>query len=697
MANTPNLGRLARDKHKARQLLQQNRLVEAKALFEEICARNDSDDESWFLFGAISGQLGSFDTASRCFRRVIALRPSAEAWDNLGLALQGLGQLDDAAASYQRAVDLKPDFARAHANLGALYWQRGEQDAAISSLRRAIELDPGNPTAMFNLGTALQAKGRHSDALPCFLAAQRLDPARAEVYHQIGLTFWRLNALDKAAGAFQQAVEKQPAHKDAWRCLGEVLLQLHKYPQALECYQRALTVSPQDPELLTTAGHLFRYFGQLNEAEALLRRAIEADPGFVKAHVVLGEVLVTAGRFDDAFDCLSQTLRLYPGKVEVVAALAQMYERRIDDAKCYETLRPLVEKGVESATLGTVYCTLSPRIGLQREAIVYGERVLARGADPLPEQQQLHAALGKVYESLTDYDGAFQHFRCANELIPRHYDPDDFTRFVDRTIAAFSKSFLSDAPRACVRSDRPVFIIGMPRSGTSLVEQVLASHSLVHGAGELPDIGELSNELSSRAGANPITGDWLGWLTPEILDAAALRYLARLTELSRDALRVTDKMPHNFLHLGLIELLFPAARIIHCIRDPVDTCLSCYCQDFGGQHLYSARLSWLGRHYRDYLRLMAHWKAVITLPILEVRYEHLIADPEAGIRRLVEFCGVPWDERCLRFHEIDRPVTTQSYDQARRPIYRSSAGKWRRYATHLGELFEVLGYDPTES
>jgi tetratricopeptide (TPR) repeat protein len=695
--NATNPGRIAQDKKKARVLLQQNRLVEAKALFEEICARNNSDDESWFLLGAISGQLGAFDTAARCFRRVVALKPSAEAWDNLGLALQNQGQLDEAAASYQRAVDLKPDFARAHVNLGGLNWQRGELDAAIYSLRRAVELDSGNSTSMFNLGAALQAKGRHSEALSCFLAAQRLDPARVEVYHQIGLTFWRLNELDKAAGAFQQTVEKQPAHKDAWRCLGEVLLQLHKYPQALVCYQRALALSPQDPELLTTAGHLHRYFGQLNEAEALLRRAIEADPGFVKAHVVLGEVLVTAGRFDDAAECLAQALRMNPGKVEVEVALAQMYERRIDDARCYETLRPLLEKGVESATLGTIYCTLSPRIGLQREAITYGERVLARCTDPLPEQQQLHTALGKACESLADYNGAFQHFLRANELIPRQYDPDEFTRFIDRTIAAFSKSSLADAPRARVRSDRPVFIIGMPRSGTSLVEQVLASHPLVHGAGELQDIGELSNELASSAGANPITEDWLGRLTPEILDAAALRYLGRLKVLSSDALRVTDKMPHNFLHLGLIELLFPAARIIHCIRDPVDTCLSCYCQDFGGQHLYSVRLSWLGRHYRDYLRLMTHWKAVITLPILDVRYEHLIADPEAGIRHLVEFCGVPWDDRCLRFHEIDRPVTTLSYDQARRPIYRSSAGKWRRYAAHLGELFEALGYDPTES
>jgi tetratricopeptide (TPR) repeat protein len=670
--------------------------LEAKRLFASICARDDSDDESWFLLGAINGQLGAFDEAVECFRRVIRIRPSAEAWDNLGLALQHQGLLDQAVESYRRAVAIRPDFARPHANLGSLHWQRGELGPAIATLRRAVELEPGNAAAVFNLGSALQANGQLADALSCFLTARRLDPANVGVYHQIGLTFWRLNEFDKAAGAFQQAVEKQPTHTESWHCLGEVLLKLHKYPQALTCYRRAVDLGSKAPGLLTTAGHLYRYFGQLNEAETLLRRALEADPDFVKARVVLSEVLVTAGRFDAALECLAQAIESNSESVEVVVALAQLYERRLDDAKCYETLRPLLEKGVASAKLGTIYCTLSRRIKRQAEAIEYGERVLANSSDPLPEQQPLHAALGKAYESLARYDDAFRHFRRANELFDRQYDPDEFTRFVELTISAFSKDFLLSASRAGLRSDRPVFIIGMPRSGTSLVEQVLASHPLVHGAGELTDIGEIANALRSNAGTSPDSPDWTTHLTREHLDAAARRYLDRLTEFSRDALRVTDKLPHNFLHLGLIEMLFPEARIIHCVRDPVDTCLSCYIQDFGGQHLYSVRLDWLGRQYNDYLRLMAHWKAVIGLPFLEVRYEQLIAEPEAEIRRLVEFCGLPWDEQCLRFHEIDRPVSTQSYDQARRPIYRSSAGKWRRYTAHLGELFDTLGYDPSQ-
>ncbi len=690
-----NSDRFARDKHKARQLLQQNRLVEAKTLLEKLSQRDGSDDESWFLLGAINGQLGAFDEAADCFRRVIRIRPSAEAWDNLGLALQHQGLLDQAVESYRRALASKPDFARTHANLGSLHWQRGEIGPAIAALRRAVELEPGNPATVFKLGLALQANGQLADALSCFLTARRLDPGKVDVYHQIGLTFWRLNDFDKAAGAFQQAVEKQPAHKESWHCLGEVLLQLHMYPQALSSYLRAIDLGSNEPQLLTTAGHLYRYFGDLDKAEALLRRAIEADPAHVKARVVLGEVLATAGRFDQADVCLNEALESNPDRADILIALAQLYERRLDDARCYETLRWLLEKGVECAPLGTTYCTVSRRIKRQPEAIEYGERVLANGSDPLPEQQQLHTALGMAYESLARYDDAFRHFRRANELFDRQYDPDEFTRFVDLTISAFSKDFLSSAPRASLRSDRPVFIVGMPRSGTSLVEQVLSSHPHVHGAGELPDIGEIARDLRSCAGAERDYADWTKRLTREHLDAAARRYLDRLMNFSRDALRVTDKLPHNFVHLGLIELLFPEARIIHCIRDPVDTCLSCYIQDFGGQHIYSVRLDWLGRQYNDYLRLMAHWKAVIGLPMLEVRYEQLIAEPEDGIRRLVQFCDLPWDDQCLRFHESDRAVTTLSYEQARRPIYRSSAGKWRRYAAHLGELFETLGYDPS--
>ncbi len=385
-----------------------------------------------------------------------------------------------------------------------------------------------------------------------------------------------------------------------------------------------------------------------------------------------------------------QAIRIAPGDSEAVVALAKMYERQGDPARSYEILRPLLETGADSCALGAVYCTISPKINRQKEAMAHAERLLRRADNPSAELQQLYFCLGKAYESLADYDRSFEHYYRANEIISFDYRPEEFTRKIDNIISAYSARFMASAPRARVCSDRPVFVVGMPRSGTSLVEQILASHPQVYGAGELLDIQNIVDDLPLRIGADPSGADWVNLLNSEILDSCAQRYLDRLAGFSKDARRVTDKLPHNFMHLGPIELIFPTARIIHCDRDPLDTCLSCYFQEFGGKHTYTTKLPWLGHHYREYTRLMAHWRSLVTLPMLEVQYEDLIAEPDHWIRKIVEFCGLEWDDRCLRFYELERPVRTLSYDQVRRPMYKTSAGRWSRYEKHLGPLLKAL-------
>ena len=245
-------------------------------------------------------------------------------------------------------------------------------------------------------------------------------------------------------------------------------------------------------------------------------------------------------------------------------------------------------------------------------------------------------------------------------------------------------------PRARVHSDRPVFIVGMVRSGTTLVEQILSSHPDVYGAGELPDITEITRALPGFLGTGDRYPECLPKLTPEAADVMARRYLDRLTQIAPKARRVTDKLPGNFMYLGLIEFLFPGARIIHCMRDPVDTCLSAYFQDFSNNHPYAYDLSNLGAFYRGYLKLMAHWRKVIHLPLLEIKYEDLISDQERVTRSLVEFCGLEWDNRCLQFHETKRFVGTASHDQVNRPLYRESIQRWKNYERHLEPLLAAL-------
>ncbi len=305
------------------------------------------------------------------------------------------------------------------------------------------------------------------------------------------------------------------------------------------------------------------------------------------------------------------------------------------------------------------------------------------------EAAHLHFALGKIFDDRGEYDTAFTHYREGNRLMRQtvQFSAADFGAYVDRIIGTFGSELLAQRDVFGSQSELPVFIIGMPRSGTTLIEQIVSSHPAVHGSGELDKLATLAAGLDSYPE------------TTRALDGSALQHLAAEYEarLLRDAppgtQRITDKMPSNLLHLGFVALLFPRARVIHCRREPLDVCLSIFFQAFSGGNEYAYDLTDIGMYYRQYERLMAHWGAVSPLNMLEVRYEDLVTDPENITRRLIEFLGLPWDDRCLAHTENQRPIQTGSIWQARQPIYTSSVQRWRRYEKHLGPLKRALGFD----
>jgi hypothetical protein len=327
-------------------------------------------------------------------------------------------------------------------------------------------------------------------------------------------------------------------------------------------------------------------------------------------------------------------------------------------------------------------------------------RELAARPDlPIDELCRLNFALAQILDKSGSYDEAFAHCRRANELrqeIDRRcghvYDPAEQSRYADRQIATFTPAYFERVRSFGSDSELPVFVVGMPRSGTTLAEQIIASHPRAHGAGELRDIGRMVGTLPQRLGGADNYPECLARLDEATARALAEEYLQRLRQLGGEAVRVVDKFPTNFLYLGLIATLFPRARVVHCRRDPIDTCLSCYFQNFADPLPFKLDLGHLGHYYCEYERLMAHWTRVLPVPVFELRYEELTADQEAVSRRLVEFCGLEWDERCLRFHEARRPVQTASALQVRRPLYRSSVGRWKRYESHLRTLLETLGH-----
>jgi tetratricopeptide (TPR) repeat protein len=580
--------------------------------------------------------------------------------------------------------------AEAHYMLGVINGKLKQFADAADYFRKAITLQPQMAMSHYGLGASLKAQNRLAEAADCFREALRIQPEMAEVRFELASVLYSLGRLDEAKDNLQQAARIKPNPR-AYHHLGNICSAQGLLSEAVTYYQHALKLGPGDADTHNKLGFTLYSLGRLEEAVENYRQALRLKPDFVGAHNNLGIVLTVQGRIDEAISCFQEALRIEPGSADAAFGILNAYEWVGDIQKAGEQLAPLIERYPGHVGAAQAFARLCKPLGRCAEAIDLIQKLLRQeGLAPI-KKRQLHFSVGKLYDAMGSWDAAFAHYQSANSIQTPPYDPAIHARNIDAVISTFSADFLRHLPRATHVSDRPVFIVGMPRSGTSLVEQILASHPQVFGAGELGDIMQLV--LSLPGYLDPAAGypRCLHKLTQDATDTLARGYLDRLEKLSGGAARVTDKMPHNFLHLGIINTLFPGARVIHCMRDPLDTCLSIYFQYFNASHAYAYNLAHIGTHYREYKRLMAHWRQVLDIPMLEVRYEDIVTNPDKMIPGLIEFCGLEWDPGCLRFYENRRFVNTASYDQVRQPLHPKSIGRWKHYEKHLGPLKAALG------
>jgi tetratricopeptide (TPR) repeat protein len=637
-------------------MIREQRFAEAASLCDALCRNNGNDAEAWFLHGAVRAQLGDLERAIECCRRALEIRPGyVEARYNLAQALMHKERWEEAAECLLHVLRHRPGHADACNNLGYALQRLGRHAEAVTYHERALEIDPGKTEAAVSLGTALLGLGRRDEAERAFNAALRMRPDYAEAHYNLGLVFLARGDLPNAIGCFRQAIRHKPNYADAYNNLAGALTEYGDHRGAEECLRHALLFQPESVPI------------RLNH----------------------GNTLISLGRLDEALQTYLDARDQDPGNLDAIAGQADIHEKKREYEKAHELLRPHIEARTTHIGILACFARLCRRIERCDQAIDLIEAALRTDlADA--NRQQLHFHAGDLLDRAKDYEKAFKHYHRGNTSKSVTFDPSQHEREIDRLIESYSAGFMAQAPRAGQVGDRPVFIVGMPRSGTSLVEQILASHPDVHGAGELAEIPNLVTELPRRLGSVRPYPECLVDLGQDHVDRWSAEYLQRLAALSAGSVRVTDKMPHNFMHLGLIELLFPGARVIHCRRDPIDTCLSCYFHDFGGYHPYAYNLSHLGDYYRHYRRLMEHWKSVLRLPLLEVQYETLIDDQERVSRELVAFCGLNWDPRCLEFHRASRFANTASYDQVQRPLYRDSVTRWKNYAPFIGPLVAAL-------
>jgi tetratricopeptide (TPR) repeat protein len=465
---------------------------------------------------------------------------------------------------------------------------------------------------------------------------------------------------------------------------------------AAQLYRDVLEYDPDNGDVHALLGHCLSGMVEMGEARSCFRRAVKFRPSNPDYLCHLARLEMVNGDMDAAMVAADEALRLAPGRPFAVQCKVELLRIKGDIEEAFQLAEQHINAGVRHAGLALAHAELAPRFGRLEEGITRLKETLRNPAAIKGVEAPLLFRLADLLDRAGRYDEAFTTVQRACRFRPTRWDPNATSRQFDDVIEATPREVIEAMPRATVRTNLPVFIVGMPRSGTSLIEQILASHPQVHGAGERRDISLMAQGLLSQAGESATMRERFERMPKRMLDQAATQYLNILRELSPEADRVTDKMPSNFLHLGVIQAALPGARVIHAVRNPLDTCLSCYLTDFAGVHPYSYNLEHLGRFYQDYQRLIAHWKDVVDLPILDVSYEALAQNPEPVVREMLDFLELPFDEACLRHHETKRPVVTASAEQARQPIYTSSVGRWRNYREQLTPLIELLG-DPDEA
>jgi tetratricopeptide (TPR) repeat protein len=488
----------------------------------------------------------------------------------------------------------------------------------------------------------------------------------------------------EAATICREALSLEPRNAIAHNRLGVALLMQGQYREAEAQFRRAIEIKATYAEAYYRLGTVLRWKGNFSASETALRRAVKLDPRNEEALVGLGHTLSGLGSWEQAISCIEKALRLKPRSANVLCAAGWVasIEGRLEEAE--RLLRDAVGVDPSCGEAWAHLANLRRMTPGDKEWLEGAERVLARGVPPI-EEAKVRFAMGKYFDDLRNFARAFKEYKAANELYKNlaiRYDRAARASFVDGMTRIYARERLATRVEGGCESERPVFVVGMMRSGTSLMEQIIASHPNAAGAGEL----DFWNSAVHRE--KPI-------LQREVPNAQLSRnlaesYLRLLQRHSPGAFRIVDKAPVNSDFLGLIHSVFPNARFIYMRRDPIDTCLSCYFQEFANMAAFTLDLADLAHYYREHHRLIAHWREVLPAgTLLEVPYAELTADQEAWSRKVIEFIGLPWDARCLQFHETERPVVTASNWQVRQRMYSSSVGRWKNYEKFIGPLLEL--------
>ena len=620
-----------------------------------------SDHEALYLLAVSHAIDNNLSKAEELFIETIKLSgPTDTLLANLGLAQLQQRKFREAIDSYLAAVEINPGFYDALVNLASSYDYLNRNDLAVSYAQKAHKLYKNNPVVLNILAKHASSTDKLNDAIALYNSSLSIQAELPQTYAQLSNAYFLAKNYKLAEDILKQGIARLP----------------------------------QDLNLANSLGNFYASRNRHEEAIEEFRKVVARDRRNTFALAALAKSLIALQKFDQALDILSSAYDEFPDSAEVATELSNYYQLH----KNYESANEVTSSFIAAMKTGAAIpeniaishsksCKHSDRL-VEAKAIL--ETTINSNTSTHAALESLHYAYGDVLDGLHEFDGAFSSYQSANELIPRASDINYYERVLSDLTTTLDRAFLDSVPTSGNTTTLPVFIVGMPRSGTSLVEQIISSHPQAYGAGELPHIWDISNSLCGAEHMINYT-ESLSRLTSVELNEYADNYLNIIRGLSNGEKRITDKMPHNFMQLGLIERLFPNATVIHCQRHAFDTLLSIYFRRINENHGYARKLEDLARFYKKYMELMEHWQKVSSLQILNVRYEDMVTDQKSESEKILNHIGLDWSDSVLDYHKSDRIIMTPSFHQASKPIYTSSMYRWKNYRKHIGPLIDVLG------
>jgi tetratricopeptide (TPR) repeat protein len=580
-----------------------------------------------------------------------------------------------------------PEFAAAHDVYGDLMLATGRTGRAIEAYEKALRLDPARPVTLAKIDRARQVANSVNGGAPGEKRTPRTHMAFEEEIREAE-SLQQAGDVNKAEDIYRSILKRDPDHVEAARLLAGIASLNKRFHEAEVFLLRATSLAPNYVRAWVDLVDAQREQEKYDEATRSAEQLLALEPDKPESHMVYAGVVGVAGRHEEAVAAYRRTLELAPQKAAAMCGMAHHLKTLGEQQEAIAQYRACIATRPEHAEAYWSLANLKT-FRFEQAEVSAMEALVREGALPDEDRCMLHNALGLEYEARGDFDSAFANFERCNTLrrSRESYDPVDTETTHDRVIGFFDETLLAQATGAALHPV-PIFIVGLPRSGSTLIEQILASHSQVEGTHELSDLSKVVRSFRSRR--NELFPQTLSGLKPEGWARLGRDYLQRTQKHRSGAPFFIDKNPNNFVFAGLLKLAIPNAKIINARRHPADSCLGSYKQLFASGQPFTYDLTELGEYYLQYQRLVEHWHRVLPGFVLDVHYERVVADLESEVRRMLDFCGLPFEENCLNFHQTRRAVKTASSEQVRQPIYSRSVGIWRKYENHLGELLHIL-------